>query len=131
MNEEMQAILLNGMPLGEFVAYYLVGVVGIAFFFLSNLLTAIESDPNTPGTFRWVYFIRGLIRVVLALMALGLGIIYFSELMQFIMEVPEGADVEINGFSALLLGIGVDGLSKKLVSVSIGGYQGIKKQIKR
>lgn len=131
MNEEMQAVILNGMPLGQFVAYYLVGVFGIAFFFLSNLLKAIETDPTTPRTFQWIYFVKGLIRVVLALMALAFGIVYFSELMGYIVDVPQGAEVEITGFSALLVGISVDQLSKKLVSLSIGSYKGIQKRMKQ
>lgn len=131
MNEDMQSILLNGMPIGVFLAYYLVGVFGIAFLFLSNLLKAIESDPSTPRTFKWIYFIKGLVRLVLALMALAFGIVYFSELMGYIAEVPEGAEVEITGFSALLVGISVDQLSKKLVSLSLSSYKVVKKQVKR
>lgn len=119
----MKTLLLNGMTIGHFFVYYLVGVFGIAYVFLGNLLKAIESDPTTPRTFQWVYFVKGLIRVILALMSLAFGILYFSELMSYIMEVPEGVEVEINGFSALIMGIGIDGLSKRLVSASIDGYK--------
>jgi hypothetical protein len=121
MESNVTEILLNGMPLGQFIGYYIIGMAGALMFFLGNLYKGITQDTSTPMKFSWRYFVKGLIRVVLSLTTLAFGILYFSELSPFLFQLTEGQFVEINGFSALLLGIGVDSLWKKLLAVGIDG----------
>jgi hypothetical protein len=128
---EVTEILLNGMPINEFISFYLIGAVGALMFFLGNLYKGITQNVDTPMTFSWRYFVRGLIRVVLALTSLAFGIIYFSDLSKYLFNLQEGQTAELNGFSALLLGIGIDGLWKKLLQVGIEGSRAGAKAIKK
>ena len=122
-------ILLNGMPLHEFVIFYLVAIGGMLMFFLHNLYTSIKTDINTPITFHWRYFWKGLIRVILSVLSLPAGIVFFGEisLMVFATETP----AELNALSALLLGIGVDRLWKGLLGFGIDAGNFSKGVIKR
>jgi TRAP-type C4-dicarboxylate transport system permease large subunit len=128
---EVTEILLNEMPLGQFIGFYLIGTVGALMFFLGNLYKGITQDISTPMKFSWKHFVKGFIRVVLALVTLAFGIIYFSDLSQHLFSLSEGQVAELNGFSALLLGIGVDGLWKKLLQAGVDGMKVTEKILKK
>lgn len=134
MEQEVYIVLLNGMPLSTFIAYYLIGIGGVLIFFLSNLHTAITTDPNTPNTWSWKAFIKGGIRLTLALITLAFSIVYFKEMAPFLFNIApdliteNDTIVNINGFSSLLMGIGIDHICKGLISMTYGGAKLIKKQ---
>jgi len=116
MDEEVAGLLLNGMPFKQFIVFYLVAVGGVLLFFLHNLYKAIKVDTDTPMTFKWPYFIKGLIRVIMSLVSLAFGIIFFEEISMIIFATEQ--PVELNALSALMMGIGVDRLWKGLLGVS-------------
>jgi hypothetical protein len=125
IDEETYKLLLNGMPFREFIVYYLIGMVGALMFFLGNLYNAIGHDPDTPNKWSWRHFIKGAIRVFLSLTSLAFAIIYFKEFSPFLFNTTQSTVVDVNGFSALCLGIGIDRIWKGVLHT---GSQVIKKR---
>jgi len=117
------------MPFKQFIVFYLVAVGGVALFFLHNLYTSIKLDVSTPPTFVWKYFIKGLIRVVMSLLSLAFGIIFFKEISLIIFATDQ--PVELNALSAFMMGIGVDRLWKGLLGVSDQTRKAVAKKFTR
>ena len=123
MEDEVRTILLNGMPVVEFIAYYLAGLFGAFVWFLIKTLRAISKDPETAGRFQWRYFWRGFVKFILTLIILPWVVIYFEDYGPFIMQglfgfpqLAEGQDLlmEINAGSAALIGFFLDMGIRKL-----------------
>lgn len=129
MDEEVAGLLLNGMPLKQFIVFYLIAVGGALIFFLHNLYTSIKEDSSTPMTFKWRYFVKGLIRVVMSLVSLAFGIIFFGEISLIIFATDQ--PVELNALSAFLMGVGVDRLWKGLLGVSNQTRKAVAKKMAR
>jgi hypothetical protein len=129
MDEEVAGLLLNGMPLKQFIVFYLVAVGGALIFFLHNLYTSIKVDSSTPMTFQWKYFIKGLIRVIMSLVSLAFGIIFFTDISLIIFATDQ--PVELNALSAFLMGVGVDRLWKGLLGVGEETRRAVAKRMTR
>jgi hypothetical protein len=117
MDEEVYKLLLNGMEFKHFIVYYAIGIVGALMFFLSNLFKAIKTDSNTPNIWSWKAFLKGGIRMVLSFVSLAFAIIYFKEFSPFLFKTSNEVIVDVNGFSALCLGMGIDGIWKGILKV--------------
>lgn len=132
MSEDVTGLLLNGMPINIFLVYYFYGIVGILMFYLGSAWKAMNSDTTTPSTFSWRLFFKGAIRVVLSVITLFFIIIYFKDFSPFIFNLPEGSDkVEINGFSSLFSGIGIDSTWKFILGISKGSSDSIKRKVNK
>lgn len=130
MDQEVTVLLLNGMPVKTFFVFYFYGVIGILMFYLGSVWKNIDSNPNTPSSFSWKYFLKGTIRIVLSLITLFFIIIYFKDFSPFLFNLPEGANkIDINGFSSLFAGIGIDSTWKMVLGISKTGSQAIKKKV--
>jgi hypothetical protein len=129
--DEVTEILLNGKSVTEFIALYIAGTIGALWFFLQNLYDGITKDPTTPMIFSWRYFVRGLIRVVLALTGLAFVILYFEELSPHLFELPNGTTAGLKVHTALFIGLGIDGLVKKMISAGIDGAKATEKALKK
>lgn len=130
MDTEVYSTLLNGMPMKTFLGFFLVGVIGAMLFYLGKIYKAL--NPNQPRihlTGRDIA--RGVIKGILSLSSLALIIIYFKELSPFFLNITDSDHehvVDINGKSALLLGLGIDRLWNTLLGLSEGGVKMIKRR---
>ena len=130
MDEQVSSALLNGMPLNTFLGLFLVGVIGATLFYLGKIYKAL--NPNQPKlrlSAREV--IRGLIKMILSLSSLAIFIVYFKEISPFFFNIAETEHehvVDINGKSALLLGLGIDRLWTTLLNLSAGAAKLMKRQ---
>jgi len=126
MNESV-TILLNGMPLAEFWVWYAVALAGAFVYLMSKVYHAINRDPDTPNTFSWRHLSRGLIKFIVAMILIPWGVIYYSDIFPILVDMvtmdsllPEGVQLnaEINGFSAFLVGLGIDYGVHKVLKVA-------------
>lgn len=129
MSQEITDMILNGFGPNQFAVLYIGGVIGALMIFLWNLYEGITLDPKTPFNWSWVHFIRGGIRVVISLVSLAFVILYFDEMSVWFFELEPGQEVFLNMKSAFFLGLGIDGLVKKLMSAGIGGAKATKKAL--
>jgi len=119
----MNETLLNGMPVDQFFMYLGVALLGVLFYFASRVYIAINKDSQTPNKFQWRYFWRGVIKLVGSLIVLPILIIYFSDAVPFILKwlitIPEEMEIpiQINGWSAFLLGVVADFLVQKAFTI--------------
>ena len=123
IDPEVAKLLLNGMSFKHFLVYFMIGMIGALMFFLGNLYSAIKTDTGTPFKWSWKAFMKGGIRVLLSLTSLAFSIIYFKEISPFLFNITGDGVVDVNGFSALCLGIGIDRLWKGVLHV---GHESIK-----
>ena len=123
IDPEVAKLLLNGMSFKHFLVYFMIGMIGALMFFLGNLYSAIKTDTGTPFKWSWKAFMKGGIRVLLSLTSLAFSIIYFKEMSPFLFNITGDGIVDVNGFSALCLGIGIDRLWKGVLHV---GHESIK-----
>lgn len=117
--------LLNGMSPGFFIAMMIIALSGVLVFFLSDVAYAVKNDKSTPGEFNiWFMFKSGFARVLLNFIILSFCIAYFGEISQIIFRVEE--PLTINGVIALMLGIQIDPIAKKIVGYGKDGTRAIK-----
>jgi len=126
MDPEVQRILLNEMPVVEFIAYYLAALLGAFVWLLIKTFRAIYGDPDTPGHFDWRFMWRGIFKLVISVIILPWAIIYFSDYGPFILELMfkfpsdnqshQHLAIELNGGSAFLTGLGIDAFIRKVTN---------------
>lgn len=120
--------LLNGMPVGFFLAMLLISFLGVLVFFLSDVVNSVKHDFRSPVKFDFWYMIRtSFARLFMGLICLAICIVYFSEISQMVLQVTE--PVKINGAVAFLLGIQVDVIVKKIVGYGKDGGKAIRKMM--
>lgn len=125
---EITKHLLNGMPVGFFLAMLLISFLGVLVFFLSDVAHSVKNDKRSPGKFDFWYMVRtSFARLFVGLICLAVCIVYFSEISQIVLQVQD--PVKMNGAVAFLLGIQVDVIVKKIVGFSKDGGKAIKKMI--
>lgn len=124
--EIIYKLVLNGVPLREFLILYGWGLLGSFSFFLFSLYKSLQFDKRTPKAFHWKYFWMGAIRVFLTLVFMALGIVFWDKVSHLIFNV-EGA-VELNGWSAFLSGTLIDRLMEGVLGggKDAGEYVGKK-----
>ena len=125
---EITKHLLNGMPVGFFLAMLLISFLGVLVFFLTDVVNSVKNDKRSPGKFNFWYMIKtGFARLFVGLIVLSVCIVYFGEISQMILNIEE--PVNMNGAVAFLLGIQIDVIVKKIVGFSRDGGRVIKKMI--
>ena len=118
MNDDVARVVLNGMPLTDFIAFYGIAVFVSLIMFIMKIHRGIKVDAKTPNKFSWRHFFKGFTKLLVTLMAIAPAIIFFKDLSPFVLnlgllgDVPEGVDIEIvadvNAFTAFLIGFGID-----------------------
>ena len=130
MDGEVYSMLLNGMPVKTFLGMFLMGLIGAMLFYLGKIYKALS--PNTPRLKLSVRdVVRALIKMVLSLSSLAVFIIYFKEMSPFFFNITDTDHehiVDINGKSALLLGIGIDRLWNIILNIGAGGVKLMSKR---
>jgi len=112
MEEDVVKILLNGIPLNTFIAFYIAGLVGTFISFGINVGQAVKKSTTTPNTFKWVNVKFKLIRWVTSLLLLAVGIVFNKEILGAGLE--SASPIELTLWASLLVGMGTDQLGKKL-----------------
>ena len=72
MDEDIAKVLLNGMPFAEFIGYYIWAFIGAMLLFWISVRKAINENPNTPSTWSWTHVWRGVSKIPLTLVIMGL-----------------------------------------------------------
>lgn len=125
MENEIHELILNGMPFNQFLVFYGFALAGSISFFLWSLYKAISNDASTPFHFEWKHMIKGAIRVILTIFILAIAIIFWDKVSMFLFT--SDAPVELNGWSAVLLGV----LSDRLMEVILGGGDDVRKYVNK
>lgn len=115
--KEVFEIWLDGMSVGRFLAMYLAACAGMIIFFLDDVSKGIRKNPETPQGFSWKHFIKGMIRLIINLITLFFVIVNYKDIMETIFQ----AQATLNGASALVAGISIDAIVKRLVGWTYEG----------
>ncbi len=130
MKDEVVNILLDGMPVARFVAFYLVGLVGMLVLFARQVNQSIKTNPNTPDYFSWkrLFSATSITRLLLSVVVLALAVTHYEELMMRLFNVVESGPINVVG--ALILGVGIDKIVDGLVDTgtTVAGKALIKKK---
>jgi len=99
--EEVTGILLNGMTLSQFVAYFLLMAGGALVFFALDVRHSTKSNSDTPTRFNFWFMIRdNVIRGLAVAIFIGASVVFYQDLY----------GVELNGKLAFTSGLGIDAL---------------------
>lgn len=114
MEEDVVKILLNGVPLNQFIAFYIAGGVGAILSFAINVGEAVKKDKATPSKFQLSKLKLKALRILGAVISLAAGIVFWPQISGFLLssETP----IELTLWSAFIVGMGADQLGKKLSS---------------
>jgi len=117
LGQNVTQILLNGVPLAVFIAFYIAGIIGVFISYAINVAFAVKNDPTTSNKFKRSEFKVKVLRVVLALLLLAVGIIFPEQIWGFVFH--SDAPIQLNLWSAFMTGMGTDRIGK--------GFAGLKK----
>jgi len=109
---DVAKILLNGMPLSTFIAFYIAGLVGVIISFGINVHQAVKKDNATHQKFKWVDLKFKAIRWATSILLLAVGIVFNKEILAAGLE--SASPIELTLWASLLVGMGTDQLGKKL-----------------
>lgn len=115
MEDEIYRLLLNGVPLPQFVAFVIAGIVGIVFSYGVNVGMAVKNDPKTPGKFQRKSFHFKFWRVLIAVLSVVITVIFNQEILGFVLN--SDAPIQLNLWSAFLSGMGWDRVSKSITQI--------------
>ena len=115
MEEDVVTILLNGIPLNQFIAFYIAGLVGAFISLGINIGQAVKNDKTTPKKFTLKKLKVKTIRWVTTLLLLAVGIIFNKEILGAALE--SATTIELTLWSSLLVGMSTDQLGKKLSGI--------------
>lgn len=112
IGDDVVKILLNGIPLAHFIAFYIAGLVGALIMFGINVGQAIKNDKTTPNKFQLKLVRFKMVRWMTTLLLLAVGIVFHKEILGVMLD--SSAPIDLTLWSALLAGMGTDQLGKKL-----------------
>ncbi len=123
MDEEVKILLLNNMPVKEFLVFYGMALLGALVFLFTKIIMAIEKDSSTPREFSWKHTLRGFLKFIIAMIVLPWAVIWFEDYAPIFMKVlftfPENGDshlnIGLNAGSAFLMGMSIDALVHTLL----------------
>jgi hypothetical protein len=121
----MKDLLLNGMEWDQFLLYTSVALLGAFVYLARKVYNAIKTDENTPFKFSWKHLIKGMIKLVVALLLIPLIITNFEQIAPFVMKhlfsVPKELNIptDITVVSAFITGFLMDYLVHKIFKVKL------------
>ena len=114
--DEITNILLNGMELPFFFAMLICEFAGIVAFFTIEVIKSLKYNSTTPTKFSFkIMFKMSALRFLLAIIIIPFTIVYYPDVMRFILQTD--IELQINAFSALIMGISID----RIIDGFIGG----------
>jgi len=115
ITDDVVSILLNGIPLHQFIAFYIAGLVGAIISFGINVGQAVKKDASTPKKFNWKVLKVKSVRWMTTLLLLAIGIIFNKEILGAALNSE--ATIELTLWASLLVGMSTDQLGKKLSGI--------------
>jgi len=112
--EEVTKILLNGISIPNFIAFYIMGVAGAIVSLGFSVESGIRKNTTTPNKFSWGALKVKTGRIIIAAITIALGIIFNKEILSFMFSSE--APVELTLWSSLIVGMGWDRLGKTLTT---------------
>jgi len=112
ISDDVVQILLNGIPLSQFIAFYIAGLGGVIISFGINVHQAVKHDNTTHQKFKWVDLKFKAIRWATSILLLAVGIVFNKEILAAGLE--SASPIELTLWASLLVGMGLDQLGKKL-----------------
>jgi len=123
--QEVLGIILNGMKFSHFVGYYIVALLGVTVFFCNQLYSSIKNDKRSPDKFSWTHFWKTApFRIIMGAICIWAAIAYYGDLSVILLRAKE--PLQITGFAAVILGIGIDTLIKGFLDIKKNSIQVIK-----
>ena len=114
---EFWEILLNGMNITHFCAYFVLMLIGAWIHFGMQVHDSLRNDQHTPNKFHFWFMIKdNLIRLSLVLLMVWVNIVFFEEI----------TGTPITAYSALMLGVSWDAIIGTGTSKS-KGYGALKR----
>lgn len=102
--------MLNGVLINDFIANFLWAFIGfLVVFFIGMGLTAKKSG------WSWPNFWNGWKRILVSLMLIAMGIVFWPQLSQFFLASEE--PVELSMWGSLTMGISLDRLRSGIKSM--------------
>ena len=127
MDSEVTRILLNGMEIPFFIAMLLLAFAGAIVFFIREIMKSMKYDNRTPNKFNFKTMWRmSVLRILLAIILIPISIVYFGDLSKIVFHIEN--PLEINGFVAFTLGMGIDRLIEGVVGGSKESIQYFKEK---
>lgn len=108
-------ILLNGISVSQFIAFYIAGIVGAIISFGINIGQAVKKNVATPNTFQWNRLKVKSVRWMTTLLLLAVGIVFNKEILGAALD--SASPIELTLWSALLVGMSTDQLGRKLSGI--------------
>lgn len=118
MDEEVYKILLNGVPLHQFIAFYIAGAGGALLMFIINVGQAVRKDESTAFKFKWSELKIKALRVLGTVITLAALIVFWPQISSLILASETPIDLTV--YSAFICGMGADQLGKKFASIKPG-----------
>jgi hypothetical protein len=110
--EELKEILLGDLTLPRFIGYFILFLIGVAYYSVTEVSNRNVDSANTPKKFSWKFFIKDNWKRYIAVLIVVYAMIVFYP------NLNDGQ--ELTPFVAFMLGVGVDSLigsNKKKISI--------------
>ncbi|MCK4823522.1 hypothetical protein KA005_47660 [bacterium] len=114
MEEDVAKLLLNGVPLTQFIAFYIAGVVGAIFSYGINVGVDVKKNTETPNKFSKRHFKVKLWRVIIAAISIAAGIIFNKEILGVMLSSE--TSIELTLWSSFGAGMAWDRLGKTVTA---------------
>jgi hypothetical protein len=110
--EELKEILLGDLTLPRFIGYFILFLIGVAYYSVTEVSNRNVDSANTPKKFSWKFFIKdNWKRYIAVIIVIYATIVFYPNL-------SDGQ--QLTPFTAFMLGVSIDvviGSNKKKISV--------------
>lgn len=106
--------LLNGVPLNDFISFYIAALVGFILFFGWDVKEGIKNSKTTPNKWDWPSFWKGWKRITKSLILIAAGIIFWPQISTFLFASDSTIGLEL--WTAFGLGMMLDKLNTGLTT---------------
>jgi len=111
--------LLNGVPVNDFIAFYIAAFVGFAIVYMFvDVKQGIKNSAKTPNKWSWAAFFKGWKNMMGSLLLIAVGIVFWPNISTFMLETEEPVNLTI--WSAFGMGVGLDRLRAFIHSLRTG-----------
>jgi putative Mn2+ efflux pump MntP len=101
--------LLNGVPVEDFIAFYIAAFVGFAIVYLFiDVRQGVKKSPSTPNKWNWRAFFKGWKNMMGSMLLIAVGIVFWPNISTFMLETEEPVNLTI--WSAFIVGVSLDRL---------------------
>ena len=106
--------LLNGVPIDDFIAFYIAAMVGFVLVFSWDVKEGVKKSTKTPNKWDWPSFWKGWKRITKSMILIAAGIVFWPQISTFLFASEATVNLEL--WTAFGLGIGLDKLNTGLTT---------------